>query len=409
MKKKIIIAAFLLAALSGCQNDPSTGLFNGTSRRTLETTIIGRLSQADTKTELGDNGIIKWCEGDSIGLFNASFSNVGARLDNASAGSTEGIFKAGMAGKAMYAYYPYSSNAKVTRTTVALNLPATQIQNGENINMQYDFKVGSYVSGTAAEGLVMEFTEKLALLNFAITPLDVIVGDKLESVIFTSVVGHPLAGNFTLNLNSAVMALEFAEGSPNTVELKFAGKPVLTEGQIVNGWMFVNPSVKFNEHIRMTVRTDKHIVTVDINTELGFKQGYRYRLPLDLPTLKSRGYVSIQEKEDEFDVTTLENPGIYDITNEAYKVKYEEGVNQYATGTASGKNNFRIQSLPQGYAVTVQTPSTLDVDSVCDVVVSKIGSIDVATGTFSAKVIKKEGGICWMYDETDKRAYVIIM
>lgn len=408
MKRLIITAALILATLSGCRNENEAGLFNGTARRTVETTIIGRLNPNTTRTELADDGrLIYWSKGDSIGLFNTTFYNVGARLDDASAGSTEGVFKAGLAGKAMYAYYPYSSSAKITRTTVDLNLPAVQTQHGNKPDMRYDLKCGTYVSGSSAEGILMEFTQKLTLLDFVITPLDTIIGEKLESISFSDA-GKALAGNYTLNLADVTAPLSFEDGFFDTVTLKYAEKPVFTAGETIRGWMFVNPSVKNNDHLKMVIRTNRHIVTVDINSEVQFNQGYKYRMPLDLPKLKSKGYVSIRDKADEFDVTTLENPGIYNIEKEEYTVKYEEGANQYACYSSSDKYDFRIQSLPQAYAVSIRTASALGVDIICDVVVSKTGDIDVRTGTFSAKVIKMGDGLVWMHDETNGMAYVII-
>lgn len=408
MKKLFITAAILLATLSGCQNGTETGLFGNSDRRKLETTVIGRLKQDATKTDLADDGrLIYWSKGDSIGLFNNTKQNVGARLEDASAGSTEGVFKAMVAGKAMYAYYPYSSGAKSTGTSVELNLPSTQVQHGAKPDMRYDLKVGSYVSGTASDGLVMEFTEKLSLLEFDLTPLEAIVGEKMESISLTKA-GKALAGNFTLTLNDVTAPLAFQEEHSETVTLTFDEKPVLAAGQTVRGWMFVNPSVEANEHITIAVRTEKHIVEVDVNTAVGFSQGYKYRMPVDLPVLKSNGYVSIIDRADDFDVTSLNEPGIYDIDGGAYKVKYEEGVNQYASYTASDKYNFRIQSLPQGWAVSIQLPSALNADTVYDLTVSKTGSAEVADGTFKAKVISTDGGLCRLLDETNGTAYVII-
>ena len=58
--------------------------------------------------------------------------------------------------------------------------------------------------------------------------------------------------------------LAFADGYASEVSLRFAAQPVLAAAENFSGWMFVNPSVAENDNLVMKVRTDRHLVTVNV-------------------------------------------------------------------------------------------------------------------------------------------------
>ena len=179
------------------------------SRRSSEIGIVAKIVPSETRTTL-DGLSIKWAEGDAIGIFSNSGKNIRMNLVPSSAGSSEGLFTGAFAaGVPKYAYYPYLESAVATTTSVNLTLPSEQTQSGSGPDMNYDVKVGYNESTAIADSYSFTFKEKLALLQFTLTPGADLAGDVLESISFTAE-GRALAGDYTLSLTDYDAALSFA-------------------------------------------------------------------------------------------------------------------------------------------------------------------------------------------------------
>ena len=406
MKRNVTLALALLALLCGCRGEQDE--FGGalSSRRSSDIEIIGVISDGDTKTSL-DGLVIRWAEGDSLGLFNLSAQNVPAGLDASSAGSTEGLFNSLFtAGTPQYAYYPYDESATCTRNSVNLTLPEVQVQTGTSPNMRYDVKAGHYVSGSAAEKFRFEFREKMALLRFDLTPGAELDGDELESISFT-VRGRSLAGKYTLSLSDLDAGLNFASGASETVSVSFASRPVLAATTLTTGWMFVNPSVESGDALVMEIRTDKHIARIDVSASKDYMAGYRYTMPLDIAALVAAGKAVVSSVTPSADITGLADCGVYDMAGKEYVCKYEAGVCQYATYNTGTQRAYRLQSFRSGYAVDIKAPAALAQGAEVDVTVTVYGPIAVTAGTFKAEVVKLTSEMAWLSDALNQAGYII--
>ena len=406
MKRNITLAFALLALLGGCRGGQEE--FGGalSSRRSSDIEIIAAICGGDTKTTL-DGLTIRWAEGDSLGLVNLSAQNVPAVLDASSAGSTEGLFSSNFPfGNPQYAYYPYDESAACTRNSVNLTLPAVQIQTGTSPNMRYDVKAGRYVSGNAEEKYRFEFREKMALLRFDLTPGAELDGDKLESISFT-VRGRSLAGNYTLSLSDLDEGLTFAPGASETVSLNFASAPVLAATTPATGWMFVNPAVESGDALVMEVRTDRHIVRIDVSASKAYIAGYRYTMPLDIAALVAAGKAVVSSVTPSADITGLADCGVYDMDGKEYVCKYEAGICQYATYNTGTQQAYRLQSFRDGYAVDIKAPAALALGAEVDVTVTVYGPIAVTAGTFKAEVVKLTSEMAWLSDALNQAGYII--
>lgn len=405
MKRTLSLTALLLAIVCSCQSGPESEMSGLSSRRSSALSVTGRLASNESRTSLASDGrTVLWSEGDNIGVFTNMVKNVNLTLDASCVGSTEGVFKGSAMGTPKYAYFPYSADATVTASTVKLNLPGTQIQKGDAPDMSLDVKVGSFSSGDKTAGFVFDFTQKLVLLHFELTPDQSIAGDKLKSISL-AVGGKSLAGDYTLNLQDPEAALTFADGASSKVTLKFDGEPELSAGTKVEGWMFVNAAVAANDKLDVKVNTDKHTVSMDLTSTKDFQMGYRYGMPLNVAALVADGRAVVGDAAA--DITTLTDLGVYDCSASSYLVKYEEGVNQYATANPSGQTEFRIQHFAQGYSVAMQWPSTAAEGSEVKLTVVSYGKDEIAAGTFPVTVSKVEGNMLWLFDESNAMAYIV--
>ncbi|MBR5056209.1 MAG: fimbrillin family protein [Bacteroidales bacterium] len=412
MRKYFAFALLALAVLfSGCQRENESDMANLNSRRSSNIGILAKIVAADTRTTL-DGLTIKWAAGDRIGVFNASAKNVPLTLASDSAGSTEGLFTGTFsAGTPRFAYYPYKEGATCTSTTVNLTLPAEQTQSGNAPDMSYDVKVGDYVSGSASENYTFTFKEKLALLQFTLTPGSDLAGDVLESISFTDE-GRALAGDYTLNMDKAEAALSFGSSASAVVTLGFSATPTLSASETVTGWMFVNPSVASGDDLVIKVRTDKHIVNVTVKASKDYQAGYRYTMPLNVPALVAAGKATISSSAPAYDITGLTDAGVIDLMSKEYTCKYEAGVNQYAifSNTVSGETRrfCRIQSLPGGYAVEMSAPVSPVAGSEVSVQVTAYGNTPIVSGTFNATVVKVNDDMMWLSDAENQTGYILI-
>ncbi len=407
MKRNIIFAMTLLALLGGCRSEQEE--FGGvlSSRRSSDIQILGVIAQPETRTTL-DGLTVRWAEGDSIGVFSASAQNSAAVLDASSAGSTEGLFNVKLtAGNPQYAYYPYDETATGTRNSVSLSLPAVQLQTGTSPNMRYDVKAGHYLSGGMAEKYKFEFREKMALLRFDVTPGAELEGDVLESVSLTAA-GRALAGDYTLNMADLDADLAFASGASATAAVSFASAPVLSATDPSTGWLFVNPDVKSGDPLVMEIRTDKHIVRVEVSASKDYLAGYRYTMPLNVPALVAAGKAIVSSLTPAADITGLTDCGVYDMEAKEYICKYEAGLCQYATYNFGPQHSYRLQSFRGGYAVEIAAPASLTEGAEVDVTVTVYGPIEVNDGTFKAKVVKVTSEKAWLSDVLNQAGYIVM-
>lgn len=411
MRKMLYLLLLLVTVLCGCRRDNESDMAGIGSRRSSAIGIIGSIAAPDTRTLL-DGLTIRWAERDSIGLFNANAKNSPAWLTASSAGSTEALFTAEFAyGAPKYAYYPYREGAACTNTSVSLTLPANQIQSGPSPDMRYDLKTGSFTGGDAAGNYMFEFREKMAILWFVLTPGNSLEGDRLESITFIAE-GRPLAGDYILKMDRPEEPLDFAQGASSTVNLAFASAPVLTASGTVEGWMFVNPSVVEGDAIRIKVKTDNHTVTADLAASKDYRAGYRYRMPLDVASLAASGKAVVLSNEPAFDITPLSQPGVIDLTSASYTCKYGAGINQYAlySKAVSGSEHsfFRIQSLPGAYAVEMSVTAYPSVGSEVQLSVTSCGLASVTSGIFTAKVMKINADLVWLFVAENQTGYILM-
>lgn len=395
----------LLAMVSGCQNSPDPDLVAGSPRRSSNITVFGHVAGYGSRTELDAGGfLVKWSVGDTLGLFTSSAKNAPLAIDASCVGSTDGVFVGTAAGSPKYAYYPYCREAAVTSASVALQLPETQCQRGAVPDMTYDVKVGKYVSGDSASGYVFEFAQKMVMLHFVLTPDSSLAGDTLRSVSFADA-GRTLAGVYSLDLADPASALSFGTDASDRVVLSFADSPVLAAGTPVEGWMFINADVRSGDALTMAVLTDNHRADINVSASKDFRMGWKYRMPLDMATLVASGSAVVSAAST--DITGLSDPGVYDCMTASYKCRYEAGANQYVTSTVSGKSQFRIQNLNEGYSLILSIPSTLSTGDEGDLTVQAYGLPDVPAGTFHVKVVKVEAGKVWLMDEIDNVGYIM--
>lgn len=405
MRKTLSITALLLAIVCSCQNSPESEMKGLTSRRSSAITVTGRIASNESRTSLASDGrTVLWSEGDRIGVFTDLEKNVSLALESSCAGSTEGVFKGSATGTPKYAYFPYAAEATVTASTVVLSLPDTQIQRGGAPDMSLDVKVGSLAGGDKTAGFVFDFTQKMVLLHFTLTPESSLEGDRLKSISL-AVDGRPLAGAYTLNLADPSAVLAFVSGASSKVSLKFDGEPQLSAGTTVEGWMFVNAAVAAGDKLDVMVNTDRHCVKIDLTSSKTFQMGYRYGMPLDVAALVADGRAVVSGASG--DISGLTELGVYDCGTSSYLCKYEEGVNQYAVATLSGKYEFRVQNYAQGYSVAMQWPSTAAAGGSVQLAVASYGKDEIAAGTFTVQVVKAEGQKLWLLDETNSKAYIV--
>ncbi|MBO4571371.1 MAG: fimbrillin family protein [Bacteroidales bacterium] len=411
MRKSILSALLLTAVLFGCQQENESDLGNISSRRSSKIEIIGKIVSPETRTTL-DGLVIRWAENDAIGVFSSTERNVKGTLVSSSAGSTEGLFS-GMfsGGTPTSAYYPYTAGATCTKNSVTLTLPPAQEQSGSGPDMNYDVKAGRFVSGNVIDKYKFEFKEKLSLLNFVLLPGSDLDGDHLQSISFTAT-GRALAGTYTMGLSNIDAALSFASDYSSTVTLSFTSSPALSAAVNTDGWMFVNPAVASGDALEIKVRTDNHLVTVNVAASKAYLAGYKYNMPLDIAALVASGKATVSSTLPAYDITTLTDAGVFDMANGAYTCKYEAGVNQYAlyTKTVSSQSRgfYRVQSLPGGYAVEMSAPASLSLNDEVAVTVTAYGTTPVAAGSFTATVVKVNADMVWLSDAEHQTGYIMM-
>lgn len=354
--KRLIFPAVLLLLASGCRSTDSIEQLQSGRRSDCDAvTILAPLSNDLTRTTLGQSGddyVIYWKEADEIGVFSEYTKNSEFTLEKEIGGSTV-AFKGLLSGAPTCAYYPYSESAGSNPEAIILTLPATQEQTGSgNPNMAYDLKSGQSTGGNAQSGYTFTFQQKLTLLQFILIPDATLAGDQLQSITLSAPEGKKLAGNYTLNITDDEAVPTFGQGASNQVTVKFNDKPVLNSTNAstnaVVGYVFINPDIKENDALTITIDTDKHVVvTKTAKASSDFELGVIYEIGLDIDDLASKEKIDILTKESWENVTA---PGYYTLDNGVATAihQYEACKDQYTYSTSGDNYSFTIQSMKKG-------------------------------------------------------------
>ena len=349
--KRLIFPAVLLLLASGCRSTDSIEQLQSGRRSDCDAvTILAPSNNVLTRTTLNkddESGVydIYWALKDEIGVYSDWTDNAQFTLN--SIGQDEVAFQGTIAGAPEFAYYPYSENAGENPKAITLNLPDKQTQTGDNNpNMAYDLKSGQKKSGSAQDGYTFEFQQKLTILMFTITPSSELVGQTLQRISLKAPIGQKLAGDYTLDITGN-KAPVFWDNYSNEVILSFVDMPAFKANESVTGYMFINPDIKANDGLVITVATDKKLISTK-NAKAGndgFNSGLIYDIQMNLSNL------------DDTQITIgdawyyqYSECGLYSIdVGIATSVhKYEANKDQYSYSTNGNDYSYSVQSMMKG-------------------------------------------------------------
>lgn len=286
MRKMMFLLA-LAGAAAGCTNDGSSDMQypETASRLTAEL-------QPGSRTVLGDDGLkVLWEDQDRLGVFSDKGDANVSFLLSEGAGESVGLFEGALSKGAVpqYVYYPYSPDAGVSTTSLAVTIDAVQTQNGATASIgANDFKIGSY----DAEQKRFSLHNKLSLLAFTIDDLTgtELAGQPLDKIVFT-VQNRDLAGDFTADLTAPAAALKTVS-AVSEVTLSFSEKPALETS--VSGWLLVNPVVMEGDPMSVTIYAGSKKATLTAAASKNYEAGMRYTMPLHISTLVADGSMTIE-------------------------------------------------------------------------------------------------------------------
>ena len=402
MKKQILIFAVAVAAICGCHDGQEPAVQSPTG----EMIVTGMLDTALSRTTIASDGInVNWSAGDRIGVYTALKGNVEFTLQEG-AGTITGTFAGGTPadGAAQYAYYPYSSAATADPSAVKLSLATVQDQDGSAPEIgANDFKAGASLGGGK-----FAFRNVMSMLEVDLTagPL---AGDALKSVTFKAA-GCRIAGSFTMDITSSPAVPLFASDvtSSDCVRLDFLQEPSLEAAEVVRGWMIVGSTVPAGTPLEITVTTDRHVATVNVEATKALEAGYQYTLPLDIASLVSRGLASIENAASPFLAASV--CGIYgnvDSTCDGLLL-YEGGRDQLVAGTTSSGRFFRIVDFAGGWAVTLGVPSSLEVGSQVTLTTAVVGIPAVSLeSSYTLDVVKVSEEKVWLSEPSFEKGFII--
>lgn len=286
--KKILYTLASLAVLAGCAKEAAQ---TEASMKTIDLTL--RVDQNATKVAYDGDSHIKWLSGDALavmiapdkgaqsnsGAYRYSQFTVGSDLENpVFSGSMTWMDDQASEQMWVYGFYPFSAMASQTDCSIhgkKVMLPSKQTFTADSWDGAADVMAIQPVqltgtpSGSSGDyRWQSDLTIKLAhvfgfgCLSFAGLPED-LAGEELAKVIITATntaaATHPMAGTFTVNLESDVtLASEapvYSASANNTVTLVAAEPAAFKDSKV---WFVANPGTY---DVTITAVTAGHKVT----------------------------------------------------------------------------------------------------------------------------------------------------
>ncbi|NLA15653.1 MAG: hypothetical protein GX877_03845 [Bacteroidales bacterium] len=400
MKKIMIVLSFALFAIGCRQEERRMSLLQ---KDYFE--IGGILPSGEdisTRTTLDTDGLLTlWEEGDTIGVYSNSSSNIPMILISGT-GTNYGIFRGSQSGVPVKAYYPYTKSAGNDFTSIRGFLDSEQVQNESgNYIAPYDWKVGSFIEGNDQDGYRIHFREIMAMMDITIDVSGTtLIGDTLRSIKFC-VPGRKLAGDFCVDLNTSQATPVFDEEASDMVRVRWKNSPFLESGKTLPVKMFLNATVNAGDDIQIILETENHTSTTTVKSAKNMKAGHRYHIPLFLSQLTDQTTIIDKESPEEYQTF-----GIYHL--EDTLITYRQFEDQWSIITYDTHYDFRIQNYLQKKVVTIGAiPLDPQLGSVFTIEINVFGIDDLLPGERSVTVVRKDGNTLTLYDLESQTSYLV--
>lgn len=207
----------------------------------LEAVIDNAEESRNSLVDEAGKRFILWSEGDAIGMNGVtSGSNIPATLDDDSAGKQNAVFwyaQEYMEGGVAYAYYPYSSNAKIVNGKLTTSLTDTQTYTAESV---FDSNVTVMVGKPNQNG-VLTFVNSCSIIEIRLKGEQLLTGLSLRSV------ATPLAGLGSVKIDDAEPAFVL-DGTEDKYEISLnLGAGVQLKGEEATSFYFVIPPGTYSD------------------------------------------------------------------------------------------------------------------------------------------------------------------
>ncbi len=311
MKAKLFIFAGILTLTNASCTDTLSDQIKPEQQTTIYANVdadgLNSRSAIDPMPYLGGHVGVLWSPGDALGVFGPSIRN--AKFD---CSATTPVGRAAFTGACtdpQYAYYPYDPvNDGKEATALSGSLPAIQTYDPSTGTLQGDYKVGSPRKDAENE---FDFSHIFALLRFNVEATGTeIEGEKLISVEISLPAERKLAGDFTFSAVDG--SYTFTGNTSNSVKVKWADTPALTDGRNVTAYISVAPDMHADDEITVAVRTEMHKVTFKRHIAYDFEPNSVYTF--DLTLSEFAGDMVVEDAAaapvlDSFEFTVAANPG----------------------------------------------------------------------------------------------------
>lgn len=322
--KHLLISGIALSAvlLSGCARDEA--LFD-TARQTVITADIesdGEESRTAIDPGTYDNGSylgVLWTAGDSIGVFGAAQTR-NSRFNNVSAYSSKQTdFSGSMTGgeEPLYAYYPWTSeNAGRSVNELRGTLSGEQPFSLATGLLSDDWKWGvprkSTTDGTTTNAR-FTFLHLFSLVKISIDASGVsnIQDERLDYIDIASVDNKAVAGSFSFDASTGSYTLD-SEGL-SKVRMRWTDTPLLSADASYTGFVTLFPdNLKAGSKLQITVATESHRATFNVELTTDFEAGKAYNFPLLLSNFMDEAHgwsVSTRPVISSFGFNAADNQG----------------------------------------------------------------------------------------------------
>lgn len=300
MKRYIISIAALAAGAvmmltASCSSDDAPEVPQAGVTRIVASTgdpIGSRTAIDPTNFINGDVGLV-WEAGDKIGVFsdatrNAAFTNEKTASDKTT------TFAGSISGTPRAAYYPYNAaNNGAAWNALKGNVPSVQTWATTTQAIEGDYKFG--VPSQTTSPVQMKFRHMVSLIKFTIESFDTdLVGEKLESITLQQLNSlKPMAGDFTFDLSGATATKltipmsykDAASTEANAITVNTPDLEVLSQGNVLVGYLTCLPTIKSGDKLHVTMKTDVSTASFDVEVTETFIPNMIYNFKFMLSTL----------------------------------------------------------------------------------------------------------------------------
>ncbi len=265
MKKEVLTFGILASLVfCGCQKEEFRT--DTVSEQETFTAVIEDIDAASTRTSLDGSGNVLWKKGDEMSIFAGSTINEEYKVSDESDGKTSAVvtkvdsesFTAGTEIECNVAYYPYTSDASIARsseegespltyTISGISLPATQIYAEDSFD-NGSFPMTAVTSSSTDKNLC--FKNVLGGLKLQLKG-----SSKIKSISVSGNAGETLCGSGSVTVSAtAVPSISLTDAAATTVTLNCGSEGVQLNEGTVTCFIIALPPMTMASGFTVTVR-----------------------------------------------------------------------------------------------------------------------------------------------------------